>query len=346
MSDRYVRQARLPQVGAAGQARLAAARVHVVGIGALGCPAADLLARAGVGAGVGEIRLIDRDVVELSNLHRQTLFAERDVGRSKAHAAAERLRDVAGDGVRVEGVASDLSPESVERVLPGLDPGRDVLLDCTDNFETRYLLNDVAVSGGVRLIYAGAVGTSGMVLSIAPGQTACLRCAFPDMPAPGSQPTCETAGVLGPLSNSIGALQAAQAIRAIVEPGTGGVLLSIDAWTLSVQRIELGGPVEGCECCGGRRFPFLWGRESSETRVLCGRDAVHVDPARDLSLDLGTLLERLGPEGTFERCDGLVRGTLSGGEAGLTVFEDGRAIFEGLSDPARARALYARLIGS
>lgn len=341
MADsRYTRQAKLPQIGPEGQERLAAARVHVVGVGALGCPAADLLARAGV----GKIRLIDRDIVERSNLHRQTLFADEHVGMSKAAAGARRLLEI-NPAVNIESLAADVSPVSIDRLFPSLDPSRDVLLDCTDNFETRYLLNDLAVSTGTPLIYAGVVGTAGIIMSIHPGTSACLRCHFPDIPAPGSQPTCETAGVLGPASAAIGSLQAAQAIRAITQKSGPGVLLSIDSWSLTTQTLQTATPDPDCPCCVRKQFAFLAGRSATETRVLCGRDAVHVDPANDLAIDLKDLHDRLGSEGTFVRSLDLIRGTTTDGIT-LTVFDDGRAIFEGITEPDRARALYARLVGS
>lgn len=340
MTDRYARQTTLPEIGEPGQERLQNARVVVVGLGALGCPAADLLARAGLGA----LRLIDRDVVEASNLHRQTLFAEEDVGAAKAHAAAARLRDV-NASVTIEPRVSDVSPTAA---LEAID-GADVVLDCTDNFETRYLLNDAAVSECVALVYAGAIGTHGSVFAIRPGVSACLRCLFPGMPDPGSQPTCESAGVLGAASAAIGALQAAQAIRLLVDPSAEPKLLQIDAWTLECRAIAVAEPRPECPCCGRRHFEFLQGREASEARVLCGRDhpggAVHVDPARDLAVDLSALVRRLAPIGRFEPRPGLIRGTLDDGTT-CTIFEDGRAVFEGTRDEARARALYARVVGS
>lgn len=322
------------------QQRLADARVHVIGLGALGCPAADLLVRAGV----GEVRLIDRDVVELANLHRQTLFVEADVGRAKVEAAAQRLAE-ANSECTLEALPGDLSPQSIDRLFPDLDSCRDLLLDCTDNFETRYLLNDLAVSSGVPLIYAGVVGTHGMVLGIKPGATPCLRCVYPDIPAPGSQPTCETAGVLGPASAAIASLQASQAVRMLMGDIQAGSLMSLDVWSLESRKIELENRDQNCPCCVERHFPFLSGRESTEARVLCERDAVHVDPARDMDLDLTSLQSRLSSSGTFEVSGMVIRGQTDDG-LGVTVFSDGRAIFEGITEPDRARVLYARLIGS
>lgn len=336
--DRFARQTILPRVGVEGADRIRASRVTVVGLGALGCPAADLLWRAGV----GEIRLIDRDTVELTNLHRQTLFAEGDVGSSKAFAAAERLSAVRAGPVTP--IARDLTCDSAADLFQDLDPERDVLVDCSDNFETRYLLNDIAVRADARLIYAGAIATHGTVLTVFPGRTPCLRCLFPDIPEPGSQPTCETAGVLGPASSAVGSLQAAQAIRAIVEPDHEPSLVQIDAWTLETRAVAVGEPDPGCVCCGRGSFEFLQGRESSETRVVCGRSAVHVDPARDLAIDLTELQRRLETVGRFEQRPGTLRGAMEDGTV-VTVFADGRAVFDGTRDEARARTLYARLIG-
>ncbi|MFT3685487.1 MAG: HesA/MoeB/ThiF family protein [Phycisphaerales bacterium] len=196
MSSRYHRQTILPGFGPDAEAKLAASHVMIVGLGALGCPAADLLARAGVGT----ISLVDRDLVELTNLQRQTLYAERDVNRPKAEAAAARLREI-NKSIKVYAIVEDFSPSNAEAMVV-THPRPDVVLDCTDNFQTRYLINDACVKHGVPLVYGGAVGTEGVQFTIRPGLTACLRCLFPDAPAPGAAPTCDTAGIFAPSARS------------------------------------------------------------------------------------------------------------------------------------------------
>jgi len=355
VSDRYHRQVILPQLGAAGQERLTAARLLIVGCGALGCAAADLLARAGVGT----LRIVDRDVVERTNLQRQVLFDERDAEARapKAHAAAARLAAVNRD-IRVDPVIADIRSANVERLATDIDGATaDAIVDGTDNFETRYLLNDVAAKHGLPLVYGGAVGVRGVVMPVLPRRGPCLRCIWPEPPASGSQPTCDTAGVLGAITSVVGALEAALAIRLIaqgperIEPA----LSEIDAWTGETRRIRLGSPVPACPCCGDRRFDFLAARGESEVGTLCGRDAVQVMPAGATAVDLAALERRLSTHGDF-RADGvLCRGLLArepadagDGEGGieLTVFGDGRAIVRGTRDAARARALYARYVGS
>lgn len=348
-------------IGEHGQANLGAAHVVVVGCGALGSPAADLLVRAGV----GRVTLVDRDVVEITNLHRQTLFAQADVGDAKAESAARRLREV-NSAVLVRGVAADVSHRNVERLIGGAVsatgdagsaggdwPAADVVVDGTDNFETRYLLNDACVKRGVALVYAGAVGTRLTQMTIVPGATPCFRCLFPDAPAPGSMPTCDTSGILGPVSSMAGALEAMETIRLLVARRTfeRGSLVEIDGWTGAMRRMWVGGPVPSCVCCGERRFEFLAGAGETMTTSLCGRGAIQVLPALEVEIDLEGLARRLGPHGRFEVTRTMVRGVLeSEGGRELTVFHDGRAVIgkrrDGKpADPEIARAIFARYVG-
>ncbi len=355
---RYHRQMLVAGIGEHGQANLGAAHVLVVGCGALGSPAADLLVRAGV----GRVTLVDRDVVEITNLHRQTLFAQADVGDAKAESAARRLREV-NSAVLVRGVAADVSHRNVERLLGGMAsaaeemdgawPAADVVVDGTDNFETRYLLNDACVKRGAALVYAGAVGTRLTQMTIVPGVTPCLRCLFPEAPAPGSMPTCDTAGILGPVSSIAGSLEAMEALRVIVARRTfeRGSLVEIDGWTGVMRRVSVGGPVAGCVCCGERRFEFLAGAGETMTTSLCGRGAIQVLPAAEVEIDLAGLAERLSSHGRFEVTRTMVRGVLeSEGGRELTVFHDGRAVVgrrrDGKpADPEIARAIFARYVG-
>ncbi len=341
--NRYHRQSILPEFGEQGQQALRGAHVLVVGAGALGCPALDLLARAGV----GHLSVLDRDIVEETNLQRQTLFAQADIGRAKAEAAAERLRAI-NPTIRVEAIAEDLTGENAEAiVLPHPRPG--VVLDCTDNFLTRYLLNDVCVKHALPLVYGGAVATRGVQLTIRPGLTACLRCLFPDEPAPGAGETCDTAGVLAPVTAIIGATQAADALKLLVAPHRlSDTMLSFDLWSNRRSRISLRSARDpDCPTCAQRRFVCL-DAAHSEPRTLCGRNSVQVPaPARSARIDLRALHARLANSGTFAIDDkgaGHLSGKLADGTP-LHVFADGRAIIGATTDHARARSIYARFIG-
>jgi adenylyltransferase/sulfurtransferase len=323
----------------------------VVGAGALGCPALDLLARAGV----GRLSIVDRDVVELSNLQRQTLYSEADVGRPKAEAAADRLARV-NSSVRLEVLCEDLTPDNALAIMVP-HPRPTLVLDCTDNFPARYLLNDACAKLGLPLVYGGAVGTRGVQMTITPGQTACLRCLFPDAPAPGSGETCDTSGILAPVASIIASTQAADAIKLIVSPSAlGGTLLSFDLWANRRTRLDLRTARDpACPCCGpgpGRgRYDYLDGLGHQEGRVLCGRSSVQIAPAISAGrgprpqADLDGVMARLASAGSFARTGSSVSGQLADGTP-LTVFADGRAIVGKTTDPAHARAVYARYVGA
>src|SRR5580693_9456694 len=274
--DRYSRQIRFPGIGETGQQRLLDARVAVAGCGALGSFQAGALARAGIGL----LRIIDRDYVELSNLQRQWLFDECDVeqGLPKAVAAARKIAVING-GVRVEPVAADLTPSNADELLGGVD----LILDGTDNFETRYLINDFAVERGVPWVYGAAVGSYGIAMPVIPGKTACLRCIYPD-PPPGAQPTCETAGVLGSLTALIASLQVSEAIKILCGVASARKITTVDVWTGDIRQIAQPGPEPQCPACGLGQFPYL----NSERRPpvsLCGRNAVQIHQ-RERPLDL------------------------------------------------------------
>lgn len=341
--DRYHRQSLLPEVGQAGQQRLARGCVAVVGVGALGCVSADLLARAGV----GRLILIDRDIVESTNLQRQTLYTEADAsaGVAKALAARRRLVQVNGT-VTIEAHSADLSPENAEDLLEGAD----VIVDGTDNFETRYVLNDLAVDAKVPLVLGGGVATRGTVMPVVPGRGPCLRCLSEALPE--QRETCDTAGVLGPIVAMIGARQAAIALRLLVE-GTASipiVLESFDAWTGEARSIDLSSARDpACPCCGLGRRDFLDGQGVGRTVRLCGRNAVQVTPASVGLIDLALVASKLASAGPVVSAEGLVRSTIAGSGTDpafeITVFGDGRAIVKGTEDAARARSIYARYVG-
>ena len=340
----------LPGFGPQGQRRLAESRALIVGCGALGCAIADLVVRAGVGT----VTIVDRDIVELTNLQRQTLFTEADVadGLPKAEAARRRLAAV-NSGVDVRAIVADFTASNAESLAAEALRDGGVLLDGTDNFETRYLLNDLAVKLARPYIYGGAVGTRGMAMSIIPGTTPCLRCMFEEPPPPGSTPTCDTAGVLGPVIAMVGAGQACDAIKVLLGRTDllANALTDLDLWENTTRRIQLAGPRPDCPCCGQRRFEYLDSRRASGTTSLCGQDAVQITPAQPGALDLAALAERLRPHGEFAALGRfLVRGTLREERSGespvhLTVFADGRAIVKGTVRPEQARSIYARYVG-
>jgi molybdopterin-synthase adenylyltransferase len=338
--SRYARQMRYPHLGEAGQRRLAASRALICGCGALGSSLANLLVRAGV----GKVRLVDRDFVELSNLHRQTLFDEADVaaGLPKAVAAAEKLR-VINSTVEIEPVVAHIDPDNVESLCRGVD----AILDGTDNFETRYLLNDAAVHLNLPWVYGGCIGAEGQTLTILPGETGCLRCLLPECPPPGSTPTCDTAGVLAPIVGVIASIQAQEAIK-ILSGNRAAIsrqLTVIDLWQNRIFQLDVGDLRErnDCPCCKQKQFPWLAGQQGSRAAVLCGRNAVQLTQP-DRATPLEALAERLAGVGRVTRNPFLLRLKVDAYE--LTLFPDGRAIVQGTDDPTVARTVYAKYVGS
>lgn len=330
-------------IGTEGQRRLAEARVAIVGVGATGAATASLLSRAGV----GHLTLIDRDFVEPSNLQRQVLFDEADAAeaRPKADAARHKIAQFNSD-VTVRAEVADLTPGNLESLLGGSE----LILDCTDNFETRYLINDYAVRESKPWIYAAALGAYAATMNIVPApwpeRTACLACIFPEPPA-GAVDTCDTAGILSTAVNFAASLQTTEAIKWLV--GQAGLmrrtLLSYDLWTGERSEIEAGSPRAGCDVCEGRTFVHLAGARRPHI-TLCGRNSVQIhEHARPL--DLQALEIRLRAQVDLEdiRSNALMlrfrRGTHT-----FTVFPDGRALIQGTTDPSVARSLYARFIGS
>jgi len=339
-AERYSRQTRFAPLGPEGQARLAAGRVAVVGCGALG----SVVALALVRAGVGFVRLIDRDVPERSNLPRQVLFDEADVaaGLPKAVAAGRHLGAI-NSAAAIEPVVADLTASNVDRLLGGVD----VIVDGTDNFEARYLVNEYSCTSGVPWVYGGAIGAEGRVLTIVPGRTACLRCLVPDPPAPGALPTCDTAGILGPAALVVGAVEALEAIKLLVgvRDTIASRMLVCDLWANVWRTIDLAALAEqGCPTCRSGDCPWLEGRLGGRPTALCGRDAVQVMPARE-GVDLGALSSRLAAAAAVSGNPWIVRAAVEPGIE-LAVFADGRTIVSGTRDEARARAIVARYVGS
>jgi molybdopterin-synthase adenylyltransferase len=344
--ERYSRQILFSGIGEAGQEKLLAASAVMIGCGALGTVAANLLVRAGL----GDLRIIDRDFVEESNLQRQTLFEESDARDSlpKAIAAERRLRAI-NSGVRVEGIVADLTPENALDLLAGFP----LILDGTDNFETRLLLNDAAISLGVPWIYAAAVGSYGVTMTIRPGDTACLACLLESSAsgkeAPGagfaSEDTCDTAGILNAAAGVVASIEAAEASKLLAgrSEALNGKLISCDVWSGRFQSIRVARNPD-CRACARRDLVFLEGRAQPHVS-MCGRDSVQIHE-RSRRLDLAELGRRLAGASASEvrNNDFLLRFRVAPYE--LTVFPDGRAIVKGTQDPAVARSLYARYIGS
>jgi len=335
-NERYSRQILFRGIGAEGQKRLSAAHVAVVGCGATGSATASLLSRAGVGA----IRIIDRDYVEPSNLQRQTLFQESDARESlpKAIAAARRIAGF-NSQIVVEPRVADLTPENIDVLLEGVQ----LILDGTDNFETRYLVNDYSVKAAVPWIYAAAVGSYGATLNVIPGTTACLACIFPDSPT-GIVETCETAGVLGSAVNLVASIETTEALKFLVgaTETIRRTLLSWDVWTNENAEIQAGKPHVGCRACGERDFVHLEG-EGRPHITLCGRNSVQIHE-RQRPVDFGEMSERLKPHGTVRHNDFVLKFWREPYE--MTLFSDGRAIIKGTTDTGVARSLYARFVGS
>lgn len=337
--ERYSRQVRFAPIGAEGQARIAAARVAVVGAGALGSVSAELLVRAGVGG----LRIIDRDFVEASNLQRQSLYDEDDVRQNlpKAAAAAAKLRKI-NSGVQIESFVDDVNPSNVEDYIQDVD----LVIDALDNFETRFVLNDACAKHSRTWIYAAAVGSYGLMMPVAPGKSPCLRCMLGSLPAPGTSPTCDTAGVIGPITHIIASMQAAEALKilcGLLDPSEFHVV-TYDVWTHSFRRIELGKePMASCPVCSEGRFEYLHGTPL-RTVTLCGRNAVQVIPSVKADLNLQELSKSLRATGEVQFNDFLLKCSTPPYE--VTLFKDGRAIIKGTEEAALARSVYSKLIGA
>jgi len=338
VDERYSRQILFRGVGAEGQRKLAAARVAIVGCGATGSALASLLARAGVGT----LRIIDRDYVEPSNLQRQSLFDEKDAAESlpKAIAAARRISAFNSE-TAIEPKVEDLTPANIEALLEEMP----LILDGTDNFETRYLINDYAVDHSLPWIYSAAVGSYAVTLNIVPGQTACLACIFPDSPR-GMVETCETSGILNSAVNLVASIAATEALKFLVAgtdaPQLRRTLLSFDVWTNEHAEISAAAPRPGCRSCDQRDLIHLAG-EGRPHITLCGRNSVQIHE-RQRPIDFVEMDRRLQPHGTVRHNDFVLKFWHDPYE--MTLFPDGRAIIKGTTDTAVARSLYARYVGS
>jgi molybdopterin-synthase adenylyltransferase len=338
IEERYSRQILFGGIGTEGQRRLGAGRVAIVGCGATGSALASLLARAGVGL----LRIIDRDYVETSNLQRQSLFEEKDAAESlpKAIAAARKIAEF-NSAIAVDARVEDVVPQNVEALLEGMD----LILDGTDNFETRYLLNDYAVKYSRPWIYAAAVGSYGVTLNVLPGKTACLACIFPDTPR-GVVETCETSGILNTAVNVVASIAATEAMKLLVGGAAAEqlrkTLWSFDVWSNEHAEISAAKPRAGCRACGERDFVHLAG-EGRPHITMCGRNSVQIHE-RARPIDFAEMQQRLESHGVVRHNEFVLKFWREPYE--MTLFPDGRAIIKGTTDTGLARSLYARFVGS
>jgi len=335
--DRYSRQTIFPGIGPGGQRRLGAGFAVVVGCGALGTVISSVLVRAGV----GRVRVIDRDFIEYHNLQRQLLFTERDIQENlpKATAAERHLRE-ANSAVQVEGVVADFDPSNAVELVEGAD----VIVDGLDNFETRLLINDVSLKAGIPWVYGGAIGSTGMTATFLPGERPCFRCLVESPPVGGTL-TCDTAGVVNAVPWIVGSLEAAEALKLIIgDARVSRDLLALDVWERSFQTLPLADFARGdCPACQGR-YEFLEGRGQSRVTSLCGQNAVQIWNQRAATMPLAQIRERLAALGPVEGSELMVRFQV--GEQELVIFYDGRTIVRGTRDEKLARALYAKYVGT
>lgn len=338
---RYERQTIFSPLGEEGQRRMSEGRALICGCGALGSVIANTLARAGV----GNLRIVDRDFLELNNLQRQVLYDETDVssGLPKAIAARNRLQQI-NSKIQIEAVVADLDHRNVKRLIDGVD----VIVDGTDNFETRFLLNDVSIESGIPWIYGGCIGAEGQTMTIVPGVTACLRCLMRESPPPGTTPTCDTAGILGPIVNVIASCQACEAMK-ILSGNANEVSRTLNVfeiWDNRLRQINLDTLREAADCptCNEHDYPWLSGKKGGHTAVLCGRNAVQLSFDQPSQLSLEALETKLKHLGVVSRNPFLLR--LEVDHYRLTLFPDGRAIIGGTEDIAEARSIYAKYVGN
>lgn len=338
---RYAKQARFAPLGEEGQSQLEQSCALICGCGALGSVIADTLTRAGV----GRIKLIDRDFVELSNLHRQVLYNEDDVAAvlPKAVAAKRKLEKI-NSQVQIEAEVCDVDHTNIETLLKDVD----CICDGTDNFETRFLLNDAAHAFNVPWVYGGCIGAEGQQMTVIPGETPCLRCLMGDMPPPGTTPTCDTVGVLGPIVNVIASTQAMEAIKILSgkRDSISRTLNVFDLWDSRIRQIKLDGLTKNSKCptCQQQEYPWLSGEKVSQSSILCGRNAVQLSPADRNEVNMSQLREKLEPLGEVTSNAFLLRATID--SYTFTVFSDGRTIVGGTEDIAEAKTAYAKYIGA
>ena len=340
--QRYIRQMRFAPLGTEGQRQLAQSRVLICGCGALGSVLANTLARAGVGF----IRIVDRDFLEWNNLQRQVLYTEQDVkcGIPKAIAAKAHLEKINSD-IEVEAVVANVSAENIVELIDSID----CLVDGTDNFETRFLINDAAVKHNIPWVYGGCIGSEGQTMTILPGETPCLHCLMQGgPPPPGTTPTCDSAGILSPVINVIASLQALEVIK-IISGNRDKIsrdLQIFDLWENQIRQVKLAQLRESGDCttCQQKQFDWLTGKLGSQSAILCGRNAVQLSFSDETRIDLESLRDKLSGLGVVDSNPFLLRASIEQYE--ITVFPDGRAIIKGTEDEMVARNVYAKYIGN
>lgn len=337
--ERYSRQILFAGIGKAGQQKLTDSRAVIIGCGALGSAQAEALARAGI----GKLRIIDRDFVEFSNLQRQTMFTESDAVERlpKAIACANHIGEINRD-IELEPEIADVNHSNIERLIADAD----VVIDGTDNFATRYLINDACVKNNVNWIYGAAVGSYGVTMTIRPRETPCLRCLFPEAPPAASAPTCDTAGVIMPIISVVAAVQVSEALKLLTADlkSLHNSLMQFDVWRNEWRKISIGKPLADCPTCALRNFETLNAEARDFAAVMCGRHAVQISPSGEARIDLAALGQKLQSAGEVKANDYLLR--FRTGEYELTVFQDARSIIRGTDDIATARSLYSKYIGN
>jgi molybdopterin-synthase adenylyltransferase len=338
MTNRYFKQILLEEIGEEGQKKLSGSSVVVVGCGGLGTVISNSLVRSGV----GRVTIVDRDFIELDNLHRQILFDEEDVrkGMPKAVVAAEKLRRI-DSGIIVEPVVADLTAENIENIIKGAD----LVLDGMDNFETRFLINDACVKLGIPWIYGGVVATYGMVFSIIPGKTPCLRCFINELPGPGSAPTCGTFGVLGSAVNIVASVEVTEGLKILMGKYDSLIhkLIYIDIWQGIWNLYDIKKDNNRCSVCDDRRFSFLEQRKETRLTTTYSQNAIQVSPPVSTKISFRDLASRLEPHGEVSYNDYMLRFKIPPYE--FTVFSDGRTIIKGIMDESEAKILFAKYIG-
>ncbi|MFP4185482.1 MAG: ThiF family adenylyltransferase [Candidatus Natronoplasma sp.] len=329
--NRYARHLVLPQIGEKGQSKLRESSIAVFGLGALGSPITDALARTGV----GKLKLVDRDLIEESNLNHQILYDESDLGKPKAEVAEKRVREI-NSSIEVEGEVTNIDTRNIERLISDVD----LVMDGSDNLKVRYLTNDACVKNQIPWIYTAVLGTYGMTKNIIPEENACLRCFFPEKPSAGSLETCESAGVLFTLPRIMGNIAATECVKFLTSQKMRKGLLTFDVWENDFEITNVERREKECMTCGKHEFEFLDSEEDSITE-LCGRNSIQITPADEVSLDLNRLNERF--RDARKVGDKMIR--IPTGEYELNIFRDGRAIIDGTEDPKKAQSLYTQYVG-
>jgi len=333
VSNRYSRQTLLKNIQEVGQKKLAKSRVIIIGCGALGTTIANNLARSGI----GHIKLIDRDIIELNNLQRQNLFNETDVGLPKASIAAGKLKEINSE-IKIECIIDDVTHKNIESLIKDID----VVLDGTDNMLVRFLINDACVKHNIPWVYGGAIETYGMTMNIIPNKTPCFRCAIQDLPDAGLLPTCDTVGVLNSIPTIISSIQSTEAIKILLKKDVNKDLLIYDVWSHDFQKIRIK-KKEHCECCGKHNYEFSNAKKKETMISLCGRGAIQITPAKSMTISFEELANKLQNAGEVENREIILRFKIPKYE--LNVFRNGRTIIIGTNDKKIAKSLYAKYIG-